>query len=230
MAASAATARPRPSVSHRARRASIAPPRAAAGAHALPPLALKEGAAACAALARGEATTILRAGGIAESGGRGFELRGARFFLAPTAFHDGEGKTGAPDPSPASRPALLTLAAEVTGAWQVPASGAPAAAAALGPWLAHSPSAAAARAAGGRPATLLELRVWRLVDGVPIDPGALRGCSSWAALAAGARAGWAGSPALDDSAFSERAAAMRAAMRRLAPAELDVGGLTSRDD
>ncbi len=52
-----------------------------------PPVAFKEWAAVCRALASGVQTVILRKGGIAESGGT-FRPEHSRFWLYPTYFHE----------------------------------------------------------------------------------------------------------------------------------------------
>ena len=48
------------------------------------PFALKEWASVCEALGAGEATLLLRKGGIAE---KGFSVKASDFALLPTAFH-----------------------------------------------------------------------------------------------------------------------------------------------
>jgi hypothetical protein len=167
--------------------------------------------------------------------------------LLPTTFH---AAATAVDPAlaaahaaslaprdPATAAPLITHAAEVTGAWQTSVADAAAVAAALGPFHRLSADGVRSRARGAAALTLLEVRVHALKQPLPLTPAdaaAVAGCTAWARLPASVPApppAWAAAPALDDDAFAARAVALRAALRtKLAPAELDVGSLGSRDD
>lgn len=220
------------------------PPRAATTPHALPPLALKEWAVLVAALAAGDATLLLRRGGVRDTG---FVVEAPRFVLLPTSFHvDAAGLDAAVAAAharalmyDAARDGVtLTHAAEVTGAWVV-ADGARAAEATRA-FHRLSPAGVAARLKGtehSKPVTLLEVRAFELERPVVMPPpaaAAAAGCRAWADLTGlqlpatldTAR------PCLDDDAFAQRAAGLRAALAGAAAtaAELDVGALGSRDD
>lgn len=217
--------------------------------HALPPLALKEMANICAALASGDATVLLRRGGMRDRAG--FIIETPRFLLLPTHHHaDAAGVEE--EVAAAHADALnttldggltVTLAAEVTGAWVV--ADAACVATATRPFHRLSDAGVAARLKGhaGKPVTLMEVRVFELPQpGLVLPPAAVKavaGCRAWADLSAVPGLNLHLPPSLDgatpcltDDVFAVRAAGLRAALACAATtsAELDVGALGSRDD
>ena len=76
--------------------------------------ALKEWASVCSALAKGEATVLLRKGGILEKRD-GFELEHREFFLFPTLHHQSKARPAGHNPTgaPAGDKVELSLYAEV---------------------------------------------------------------------------------------------------------------------
>ena len=213
-----------------------------------PPLALKEWAILCAALASGESTVLLRRGGVRDRAG--FIIETPRFLLLPTSHH--ADTAGVEDEVATAHAAAMTLAttldggltltiaAEVTGAWVV--ADAASVATATRPFHRLSDAGVAARLKGheGKPITLVEVRAFELRQPVVLPPAAVKavaGCRAWADLATvpglhlppsldGA------TPCMTDDVFAVRAARLRAVLARAATtsAELDVGALGSRDD
>jgi hypothetical protein len=173
-------------------------------------VALKEWGSVVASLAHGDASILLRKGGIAE---KGFKLQSRCFAFYPTAFHDAAaflqaGAAAAFGSAPGVTPgqdAELSVLGECTAAWQTDdGPGALAALTAFHPWT----DALLATRLNWRPAdklTIVEVRAWVLpqphhLGGSP-DHG---GCKSWLGLPAGRLSAGECRPALDDAAWERR--------------------------
>lgn len=196
------------------------PPCCSAGpAQAAVPLALKEWASVCAALGAGDATLLLRKGGVAE---KGFSVKAESFALLPTQFH---GDAALLQPRCARHAAAagcapgddvpLSLTARVTGLWSTTDSRV---LAALAPWHCWTEGLLETRFKWrpGAPVTVLELRVAHCDVAVLPGSPAHGGCTSWVALPGevGAELG-AGELVLSDAAFAEAQRGVRAALAGL---------------
>jgi hypothetical protein len=181
------------------------------------PFALKEWASVCDALGAGEATLLLRKGGIAE---KGFSVKASDFALMPTAFH---GDAALLQPRCARHAAAagcvpgddvpLSLIAHVTGLWTTTDANV---LAALAPFHCWTEGLLETRFKWrpGAPVTVLELRVARcevaLLPGSPSHGG----CTSWVELTEEVQLR-GGEPALSDAAFAEAQRGVRAALAGL---------------
>ena len=217
-----------------------------------PPLlfGLKEWAALVHAASTGRVTALLRRGGVREAG---FRVRAPAAALIPTSFHQKGDLAGlargvlSSTPPPvlafdqrAADPLPLTTGATFTAAWRIEGGrededageGMGALLEALSPYTGLGPAGWAARAAGARTLTLLELRACPLAGPPPASlpqatPG-LWGCRSWVALPPPPRAGEAaggrppppafaldlGRPALQAGAWERAAAGVRGVLGR----------------
>jgi hypothetical protein len=154
------------------------------------PVAFKEWAVICRALAEGRQSLILRKGGIAEQGGT-FRPEHDRFWLYPTYFHEQQRKGLKPEFTPlidaaeADRPPpgvlRLTHFAEVTGVIEVRDLATALRLDGLHLW---SEATVRQRFAYRRPGLfVLPVRVWRAAQTfeVPESP-AYAGCRTWVEL------------------------------------------------
>lgn len=185
-------------------------------------LALKEWVSVCSALGGGEATLLLRKGGIRE---RGFRLEATRCALLGTAFHGAadalahrlaERHREVQGVTPGEDATLLHLA-EVTGAWAT--SEAEAASEVTAPWHAWRPASLLSTRLSWRPGdavTLVELRVWRLAEPVLLRGAPEHGgCKSWVS-GVPLTIDWDSlTPALDEAAWAEAQAGLRLALQSL---------------
>ncbi len=182
-------------------------------------VALKEWAVAVHALDAGEQLLILRKGGISEER-KEFLVEHGEFFLYPTyehqqfgqmqaRFHDELTRTLAAPRDPAT--VLITNWARVAASYPIPASD-EALADALAAHTLWTPEYIRERLhwRPKKPLYAILLRVHRLREprAIPVLP-AYGGCKSWLELDAGL-IGAPVEPVLDDAAFEERAAPVRA--------------------
>lgn len=194
--------------------------------------ALREWASVVAALAAGEATVLLRKGGLADAG---FRVPSRSFLLYPSSFHNQEALLEGPARRFAAAAGVapgddapIAALARITGLWSVACGGGGDGARLLAALRPHHPWADGlleTRFAWrpGQAVTVLELRAWR-VAGAPLvlaGSDAHRGCKSWIDVPAGALAvpGGGGGvvlePALVGAALAARRAALRAALAAL---------------
>lgn len=136
--------------------------------------ALREWAATCEAVGRGEQAVLIRKGGIAE-GAEGFAVESARFALLPTLFHESKGEA-------AGGPAVVSVLCEVVATKVVAGT---ADVSALTPFHRYAPEQLASRLAyrPDRPLTVIAVRAFRLREPVQFAAEVVRPvCRSWLGL------------------------------------------------